>query len=250
MGMPGAVAGRSGSASDNIVRFLESAAADASGMRATLAVAIAAAAIAVVGWVPLGWPVQTIGVAVPQPTCSGNGPVTWACSAVAAVAALAAPVGLLVVLFLGRRRIAEVIRRSVERLPVVARFLVGPSVATALFVLTWASAHHDVLQWGLVPQILFPALVGIFGWITVRWNLAIQQRLAAFFVRRDALPRSRRFAVAAAVPAVLGIVLGIDPMGFAWKEQLVVLAGLASVYLALVPRTGDLIEAIEEAVTR
>lgn len=250
MGTRGAVAGRSGSATETLVRFLESAAADASGLKATMAVAIAAAAVAIIGWIPLGWPVQTIGAAVPQPACFGSGPITWACSAVAAVATLAAPVALLVVLFLGRKRIAEVIRANVERLPVVARFLVGPSVATALFVLTWASAHHDVLQWGLVPQILFPALVGLFGWITVRWNLAIQQRLAAFFERRDALPRSRRFAVAAAVPAVLGIVLGIDPDGFAWKEQLVVLAGLASVYLALVPRTGDLIEAIEEAVSR
>jgi hypothetical protein len=243
-------AGRSGAAADTIVRFLESAAADASGMRATLAVAIAAAAVAVIGWIPLGWPVQTLGAAVPQPTCFGSGPLTWACSALAAVATLAAPVALLALIFVARRRIAEVIRANVERLPVVARFLVGPSVATALFVLTWASAHHDVMQWGLVPQILFPALVGLFGWITVRWNLAIQQKLAAFFARRDALSRRRRFAVAAAVPAALGIVLGIDPEGFAWKEQFVVLAGLASVYLALVPRTGDLIEAIEEAVTR
>jgi hypothetical protein len=243
-------AGRSGAAADSLVRFLESAAADASGMRATLAVAIAAAAVAVVGWIPLGWPVQTLGAAVPQPTCFGNGPLTWACSALAAVATLAAPVALLAVLLVARKRIAEVIRANVERLPVVARFLVGPSVATALFVLTWASAHHDVMQWGLVPQILFPALVGLFGWITVRWNLAIQQKLAAFFARRDALSRRRRFAIAAAVPAALGIVLGIDPEGFAWKEQFVVLAGLASVYLALVPRTGDLIEAIEEAVTR
>lgn len=226
---------------DAVMRYLESA--DASGMRATLAVAVAAVAVAVVGWIPLGWPVQTIGTAVPQPVCLGNGPFTWACSALAAVATLAAPVALLAVLFLARRRIAEMIRANVERLPVVTRFLVGPAVATALFVLTWASAHHDVLQWGLVPQILFPAVVGLFGWITVRWNLAIQERLAAFFARRDALPRSRRFAIAAAVPAVLGIVLGLDPMGFAWKGQLVVLAGLASVYLALVPRTGDLIEA-------
>lgn len=249
MGARGAIAAQA-RATDTLMRYLDSAANDSSGMRATLAVAVAAAVVAVVGWIPLGWPVQTASAMVPMPACFGTGPVTWACSAVAATATLAAPVALLVVLFLGRKRIAEVIRANVERLPVVARFLVGPSVATALFVLTWASAHHDVMQWGLVPQILFPALVGLFGWVTVRWNLAIQQRLAAFFARRDALSRQRRFAIAAAVPAVLGIVLGLDPEGFPWKEQLVVLAGLAAVYLALVPRSGDLIEAIEEAVTR
>lgn len=237
-------------ATDAVMRYLESAADDASGARATLAVAVAAALVSVAGWIPFGWPAQTLAAMIPVPRCAGTGPVTILCSAGAAVLTLAAPVLLLVALFVLRKRIADLIRRTVERLPAATRFLVGPAVATALFVLTWASAHHDVLQWGLVPQILFPAVVGLFSWVTVRWNVAVQERFATFFARRDALERRRRFAIAAAVPAVLGLLLGIDPSGFPWKEQLVVLVGLASTYLALVPRSGDLIEAIEAAVRR
>lgn len=237
-------------ASDAVMRYLERAADDPSGVRATVAVAVAAALVSVAGWIPFGWPAQTLAAVVPVPRCTGTGPLTLLCSAWAAILTLAAPVAILVALFVLRKRIADLIRRSVERLPMATRSLVGPAIATALFVLTWASAHHDVLQWGLTPQILFPAVVGLFSWITVRWNIAIQERFAAFFARRDALTRRRRFAIAAAVPAVLGLLFGIDPSGFPWKEQLVVLVGLASTYVALVPRSGDLIQAIEEAVRR
>lgn len=252
MGMRASVALRAGTTGDVVLRYLDRAAEDGTGVRATIAVAIAAALISIVGWVPLGFPVRALTGIVPVGDCFGvpQGPLAYACSAKVALLTLAAPVALLAAAFFLRRRIAEIIKRSVERMPQAARFLVGPSVATALFVLTWANAHMDALQWGLVPQILFPTVIGLFGWITIRWNVAIQERLSGFFERRDTLTRRRRFAIAAAVPVVLGLVIGLDPAGFPWKEQLVVLVGLASAYLALVPRHGDLLEAVEEAVRR
>jgi hypothetical protein len=250
--MRGAVATRAETAGDVLLRYLDRAADDGSGVRATIAVAVAAALVSIIGWLPLGFPVRALTGIVPVGDCFGvpQGPLAYACSAKVALLTLAAPVALLAAVYLLRRRIADVIRRGIERMPHAARFLVGPSVASGLFVLTWANAHMDALQWGLVPQILFPMVVGLFGWVTIRWNVAIQERLSAFFARRDALTRRRRFAIAAAVPVVLSLVIGLDPAGFPWKEQLIVLVGLASAYLALVPRHGDLLEAVEEAVRR
>lgn len=250
--MRAAVVTRAGSTGNLVLHYLERAADDESGLRATLAVAVAAALVSIVGWLPLAYPIRAITGVVPVGDCFGvpAGPLEYACSAKVALLTLAAPAALLILLVVFRSRIADVIKRNVERVPVAARFLVGPLVATALFVITWANAHLDVFQWGLVPQIVFPAVVGLFGWVTVRWNVAIQDRLARFFERRDALTRRRRFAIAAAVPAVLGIALGLDPAGFPWKEQAIVLIGLGSAYLALVPRRGDLLEAIEDAVRR
>lgn len=247
----GSGAARVGGPGAFVLRSLEQAAEDRSGVRATVVVVLVAVLVAIVLWFPLAYPVRALTGIVPVGNCAGlSGPLASLCSVKLAVLTLLAPAVMLVAVFLLRRPIAAVVRRSVERLPDVARFLVGPALATALFTLTWSNAHQDPLQSGLVPQILFPALVGLFGWATVRWNAAIQDRSARFFAIRDALARPRRFAIAAAVPAVLGIVIGLDPSGFAAKEQLVVLVGLASTYVALVPRTGDLIAAIEEVVRR
>src|SRR5688500_18507402 len=167
MGMRGAVALRAGTTGDVVMRYLDRAAEDGSGVRATVAIVIAAALVSIVGWLPLGFPVRALTGIMPVGDCFSvpEGPLAYACSAKVALLTLAAPVALLAAVFLLRRRIAEMIKRNVEGMPQAARFLVGPSVATALFTLTWANAHMDVLQWGLVPQILFPVVVGLFGWV-------------------------------------------------------------------------------------
>lgn len=232
--------------------FLERASEDRSGVRPTLAVAIACVAVAAVGWIPLAFPAGLITSLVPAGDCFGvpAGPLTYLCSAKVAAFKLVGPLAVLVLVFVLRHRIADIVKRNVARVPDAARFLVGPAIATALFTLTWADLHDMALEWGLVPQLLFPTLVGLFAWASVRWNVTVQERLARFFDARDRLTRRRRFAIAAAVPAVIGLVVGLDPANAAAKEQLVVLIGLASAYLALVPRQGDLMAAIETAVKR
>lgn len=243
---------RAGTASDIVMSFLERASEDRSGIRSTLAVAIACVSVAAVGWIPLAFPAGLITSLVPAGDCFGvpSGPLMYLCSAKLAALTLIGPLTVLVLVFLLRHRIADIVKRNVARVPDAARFLVGPAIATALFTLTWADTHDMALDWGLVPQLLFPALVGLFAWASVRWNVELQERLARFFDARDRLTRRRRFAIAAAVPAVIGLVLGLDPANAAAKEQLVVLMGLASAYLAVVPRHGDLMASIETAVKR
>lgn len=232
--------------------YLDSAAEDRSGLRATVAVVVASATVAVVGWVPLGFPAGLITGLIPTGDCFGvgDGAGMYLCSARVAALTIAGPLAVLAIVFLLRDRIADIVKRNVARVPDAARFLVGPAIATALFTLTWADLHPAAFEWGLVPQILFPAVIGLFAWVTVRWNARIHERLATLLDRRDALSRRSRFGIAAAVPAVIGILLGLDPANPAAKEQLVVLIGLASAYLALVPRHGDLMAAVETAVRR
>jgi hypothetical protein len=246
-----AAAMRAGSVTDALLAYLERAAEDRTGLRSTVAVAVACVVVALAGWIPLGFPAGLITSVVPAGECGAfDGALFALCSAKVAALTLAGPVAVLAVVFLLRRRIADIVKRNVARVPDAARFLVGPALATALFTMTWADAHDMPFDWALVPQILFPAVIGLFAWITARWNADAQRRLARFFDARDRLSRRRRFALAAAVPAVAGLVLGLDTANGPAKEQLVVLIGLASAYLALVPRSGDVMAAIEEAVQR
>lgn len=242
---------RAGGVGVAVLSYLERAAEDRSGIRSTVAVILMSVVVAVVGWVPLGFPAGLITSVVPAGDCGAfDGALFALCSAKVAALTLAGPVAVLASVFLLRKRIADIVKRNVAKVPDAARFLVGPALATALFTMSWADAHDMPFEWALVPQILFPAVIGLFAWVTARWNVEIQARLARVFEARDRFSRRRRVAIAAGVPALIGIVLGLDASNGAAKEQLVVLIGLASAYLALVPRTGDVLAALEDVVRR
>lgn len=101
---------------------------------------------------------------------------------------------------------------------------------------------------GIVPRIVFPALIGFVASATTEWSGAIQRWLAAFSARRDGLDRRRRYAIAAAVPLACALIFAVDDGGVAFKEQLLVLIGLGSSYLTLVSRDGDVLGAVRRLV--
>lgn len=221
---------------------------DRTGRRALLDVVVACVIVAIVGWFPLGVLPNTVTELFGRPTCtapagSGGSPLLYLCSARVALAALAAPLAILLVATFYREQLARAIRRGVARTPAASRFLIAPIVATALFTASWAGAHWDSpYVWGIVPEIVFPAVAGAFAHLVGRYDPYLQQRLAALLERRDRYPWRIRFVAAIAIPLLVSLILTFgEPVANATlKEQLIVLLGLVCGYLALVPRHGSL----------
>jgi hypothetical protein len=239
---------------DWLRKELKRAEDDRTGRRALLDVALGCAIVAIVGWFPLGVLPNTVTALLGRPTCtapagSGGSPLLYLCSARVALNALVGPLVILLIATLYREHLARAIRRGVTRAPATSRFLIAPVVATALFTASWAGAHWDSpFIWGLVPEIVFPAVAGVFAYLVGRYDPYLQQRLATLLERRDRYPRRIRFVVAIAVPLVVSLILTFgEPVAQATlKEQLIVVLGLVCGYLALVPRHGALMTALHD----
>ncbi len=167
----------------------------------------------------------------------------YLCSARVGAMTMVGPIAMIVILFLLRAPITRGTQRLAQRTPENARFLVAPVLATLMFTIPWAGAHYKTSgQNGILPQTVFPAVVGLFTFAVTRWGPALQRRLGRFFDMRDRVPVPLRMLAAALVPMAIALLITNEDRvtDSAQKEQFVVLLALVAGYLALVPRSGSL----------
>lgn len=245
--------------------LLSRAEADPTGRLKALIVLAASSLTSLVLWYPLGLPSELMRGLIAQPTviCSfGGGPNEFfaaaaaagtprmlLCSSAVAALTMAGPVLLIAVAFVYRKALTRIVKAVTARLPAEISFLFAPLLATVLFAMAWSGSHYTTAwSFGLLPQTLFPGVVGLFTFAVARWGGAAQTRLGAFFERRDRVPAKARLGLAALVPIAVSLVLmGEDRVSLpALKEQIVVIVGLASGFLALAPRSGDVMSGVRQ----
>jgi|GEM_PF-1775259 len=218
------------------------------GIVAALLAFVACAVVSCIAWYPLGGPVFAITLAFRGFGCGNVAPGSshmFFCSAGVALLQLLPAAVALVVIFVFRRRLMRWVQeRITPRLSPVMQFLVAPAVATCLFVIVWAGVHYTLAtKMGLLPQIIFPAVVGLFTFITMRYGDGLRRALDPFFESRDRFPRWLCFVGIFAIPFLLSVLI-TQP----WRqvvtagpqlEHFIVLVALMVAFLLLTPRLGE-----------
>jgi len=174
-------------------------------------------------------------------------PGMFACSSIVGVVTVAlGPVVTTVGLFVVRKQVARLLHRALQSLSGDRAFLVAPIIATAVFLVAWAGVHAlTPFAVGLLPNAVFPAIVGVFTFLTVRHGRSVQSSLSWFFRMRDILPKWMRWLGVLAVPTAFAIgitvvFVGSDDLSLrSVREQAIVLVSLVAGYLLLAPREGD-----------
>lgn len=234
---------------------------DPSGLGKAALVFVSGAVLSVVFWYPLGLPSELVRNVIAQPTAICRGgvfeamtqagtPRMYVCSFGVAILTMLGPVILITLAFVYRKALTRLVTANATRLPEETRFLVAPLLATLIFTMAWSGSHYQT-SWliGLVlPQTMFPAVVGVFTYGVGRWGPAIQRRLGPFFDVRDRFPMKVRIAAAIVGPIVFAFLLTAETRVSltAQKEQIIVLFGLASGFLALAPRSGDVLGGVSQ----
>lgn len=179
--------------------------------RALLAVTFGCAAVAIAGWVPLSLPTRLLALLVPrQATCSDlelGSPAMYVCNSPFPWLILLAPIVFTAVLFLFRRQMGSWLRGTiVPMVPEASRFLAAPMIATGIFAISWSYLHASTWsRVGLLPEIVFPVLIGLFTYGSVTYRAELQRRLDSFINLRDRIPRMLRIGLAIALPTLLAI---------------------------------------------
>jgi hypothetical protein len=179
-------------------------------------------------------------------------PEMYVCSLKVAAQFVAGPLLIMLLGFLlvtvGRQPLA----RLIERLPAQVRFLAVPILTTVLFGMVWSGLHRDITnEAGLVPQRLFPALVGLFAFAAGRFTPLLQRHLAPFFALRDLCPLWLRVLLVFGLPMLLSLVITFEyrVTEEVKKEQIVALVALVAGYLAVTPARGDVASGVRQLLT-
>ncbi|MGB2853364.1 MAG: RHS repeat-associated core domain-containing protein [Dehalococcoidia bacterium] len=219
------------------------------GIVAGLSVFVGCAVISCIAWYPLGGPVYAIALAFRGFGCANVAPGSlqmFFCSAGVALLQLLPAAIALVLVFVFRKPLMRWVQQGITtKLSPGMQFLVAPAVATCLFVIVWAGVHYTLpIQTGLLPQIIFPAVIGLFTFIIVRYGDGLRRALDPFFESRDRFPRWLRFVAVLAVPLLISVLI-TQP----WREivaagpqleHFIVLVALVVAFLLLAPRGGEL----------
>ena len=218
------------------------------GIVAGLLAFVGCAVFSCIAWYPLGGPVYAIALAFRGFGCGNVAPgstTMFFCSAGVALLQLLPAAIALVLIFVFRKPLMRWVQGITPKLSPGIQFLVAPAVATCLFVIVWAGVHYTLpIQTGLLPQIIFPAVIGLFTFIVVRYSEGLQRALDPFFESRDRFPRWLRFVGVLAVPLLLSVLI-TQP----WRtivaagpqlEHFIVLVALVVAFLLLAPRAGEL----------
>lgn len=209
-------------------------------------VALASLVLAVAGWSILGLPARAISEVIPDGNCTtltpGTSAMTWCSARVGLMRVLGPMLVVLAMLFL-RKPLSKVTRLTSAKLPRNLRFLVAPTMATGLFTMAYAEIHRSTAdQSGLVPQRIFPVVIGLFMFALSRGGPALSRKLGGFFRVRDKVPVWVRIPIALLPPLLIGYTMmkGDVVTDTARKEQLTILLSLATMFLAVAPRSGEL----------
>jgi Double zinc ribbon len=213
---------------------------------ALVAAAITFGACAVVS--ALGWRLLTVPSSLIQitPTYCNSKNLTpgtaemYRCSMGVAFQTMIGPLVAAGVALFGVLAMRVPIGQYILRLRPELRFLVTPLLTTGVFGLLWSGMHSVTAgQSGLLPQTIFPAIVGVFAFAAARFGPEVQKIASGFFAARDQFPAPLRAIVALAIPFLLSLVITNQERvtDTARKEQVVVLVTLVTSYFALAPRT-------------
>jgi len=229
-----------------------------SGLLAGVIVFVVTALAAWIGWWPLSIPASLVGNLVSPGNCGYYEPgslMMYACSAFVASKVLIGPLLITLLLVLLRKPIVRGIGKLIakSKLPLDARFLVAPVIATVFFTCSWSAIHYSSDDdSGLLSQRIFPAAVGLFTFIVLRWEVSIQKTLNEFFDLREKIPSFLRILSAFLIPLLISLVITFQERvsATAFKAQIVVLLSICSGYLLLAPRRGDLLSGLKQALTK
>ncbi|OGO14587.1 MAG: hypothetical protein A2Z02_06665 [Chloroflexi bacterium RBG_16_48_7] len=239
-----------------LLEFLRSVNNDSSGVLASVTVFFFCVILSLVLWYPLSIPTRIIRALIPvNVNCTKSAPGSfdmYMCSAGVGLFTIAVPLLSMLVIFIFRKQLMRLAKKLTPKLPEVSRFLIMPSFATIVFVISWSGGHKDTgLSWGIMPQIAFPAVIGLFTYVISRYGKKIQLSLKSFFDTRDKIPRILRFVLAAAIPLLISLAITAQQrVSFeTLKEQFVVLVALIIGFLVMAPRSGDIIAGARKAVS-
>ena len=239
---------------ERIRAFLARAQAEPSGLFAAAIVVVISALTSLIGWIPLAWPSTLVDGVLPKVHCTGfqpGSPPMYGCSAIVGFLAIAGSLVIVIALFVLRRPIAAAVRALTARVPQEARFLIAPVAGTLAFTVAWAGAHHATAGLsGIVPQTVFPAVVGLFLYASARWGNGIRRALGPLLDLRDRYAIGWRIVVAALVPLALALIITAEARvsQTALKEQVVAIVALVTGYIALLPRTGPPLAGVEQTL--
>ncbi len=193
----------------------------------------------------LGWPAGAINDILPEHTCAGVQTRSWdmySCSLEAGLLAMAGPAILMVFIFLLRKPLNRRIGLLIPRLPEMTRFLVLPILATTIFTIAWAGFHEDTWnETGILPQRLFPAVIGLFTYVVARFGPGIHHARRSFFESRDKCPKWIRFVAVLAIPMLISVAATYQESVSqeALKEQFIVLLALIVAYMLISPHVKE-----------
>jgi len=207
-------------------------------------------------WPVLGFPASVISAPFADATCTDLDVDTgamWLCSAkvglLSCVGAIA--VGLVMLIFI--RPIQRGIQKLKRRLPQQSHFLVGPLLGTAAFTSMYAGIHSSTSNLhGWVDQRMFPAVIGLLGYLAPRLGRVMSDKAPQFFERRDRIPAAVRVLIAFAIPLAYAYITNNQSRvtDTARKEQTIVMLGLVMTFLMVLPKSGDLAGKAESFMAR
>ena len=228
---------RSGTA----LRSARSVFAEPSGLAAAAAAAVVSIVLALALWAPLAWPSSAIRDTLPAASCSrtGSGLAPTLCSVQVAATPLVAPLLLAAVAFVFRGVLSAAVSAARRRAPAGLGPVLASMVATVVFTLTWSGSHIGrSTESGMLPQIAFPALVGVCTFAFARWGGTLGTALAPFFRVRDRVSLGIRTVLVIALPIALAVWLasGSGDTRVALHEQLTVVFAISVGFLLVAPK--------------
>jgi hypothetical protein len=246
-----AQAPRQAGAADDVLGWFRAINAERTGIAQALIVLVVCMLVSLACWYQLDLPARAVRAILPEPTCTSIAPGTtlmFFCSTGIGLLTLLGPLVALALLVVFRKPLVRGLGILLPKLPEELRFLVVPVLATIVFTITWAGLHYEAPgDTGFLPNIVFPAFVGIFTFLGIRYAAPVQRALAPFFDLRDRIPKTARLAAVVGVPVLVSWLLtragaeeDFRTMESTIKEQLIVVIALANAWLLISPRAGEL----------
>ena len=203
-------------------------------------------AVSWLGWDLLAVVPLAINGVIPTGSCTGFQPASigmYLCSALVGLRVVFGSLVLAVVMVILRKPIMAAVGLINKAIPPAFRSVLPAVVAAVFFAVVWAGSHASTGDLkGILPHRAFPALVGVFVQATMTWGPATMARLSLFFRARDVLPKLFRWVLVILVPLMVSLWITAEDRvsNEAYKQQLVVLIGMAAAWVLMTPRTGRL----------
>jgi hypothetical protein len=113
-------------------------------------------------------------------------------------------------------------------------------IATGLFVMSWAATYFGTpFAVGLLPEIVFPAAIGLYTFAVIRYSPVLTGVVSQAFPVREQIHIRLRLAATMVLPITLSVLLAsvsaVRPIRPDLSSHLVVLFSLVAGYVLLAP---------------
>ena len=203
-------------------------------------------------WTPLSYPSLKLNQLVKPGNCTTlkvGSPQMYLCSVKVAALTIAGPIIIFILMFLLRKQLSKFFQWIAKKLPKKTNFLSSSVFATFIFLIMWSGAHSQTAdQVGLLPQKVFPVVIGLFTYVVGRFGPQIQESLNSFFEFRDKFPKPIRLAAVFLAPTIFAFLITAQKrvVHQTLKEQLTVIFAIMAAYLILTPRKGDFVAGVRK----